>query len=234
VDRGDLEFLELSDPEKEDRMSVGARNRDADDLWYVQAVANAGGETIPNAAIENILLMDDIQDGSSTNPKLWLESCKCHSMFNAALATRKNSRGFEEELKKRLRGVRGPDYLCVWMNTPQNRALLGIGAGEIMPGERSDLYPKAMEVCFGVINEFRPAHTWEDLIELLRGRSAVVASLKLGHSIMFKGYDERSGELIYVDPYPPRLSGDWRNARMDRAGHDRDIKPFINVFFEEN
>ncbi len=214
-------------------MIVGARNRDMNDLWYAQAVKDAKGNTVPNAAIENILLMDDLQNGG-TRPDLWLESCKCHSMYNAALATRISPQGFEGDLRQRLRGARPPDYLCIWMSTPQNRAQLGIDPGDTtFPSERSDLYPVAMAVCFGVINRFRATHSWDELITLLRSANAVVASRRVGHSIMFKGYDEGTGELVYVDPYAAKHPDTWKGMRMDRTAHDADIKPFINVFPEE-
>jgi hypothetical protein len=215
-------------------MSIGARNRDMNDLWYAQALRSPSGATIPNAAVENILMMDDLQDEKTTRPGLWLESCKCHSMYNAALATRIDPRGFEAALKDRLRGVRGPDYLCIWMSTPQNRARLGIAAGDtVMPNERSELYPVSIDVCFSVANQYRPARSWDDLVGLLRNASAVVASLRIGHAIMFKGYDEVARELIYVDPDAPRQPGDWKNVRMTKLVHDRGIKPFVNVFPEE-
>ena len=215
-------------------MIVGARNRDMNDLWYAQAVKNPEGNTVPNAAIESILKMDDLQDEGSTRPGLWLESCKCHSMYNATLATRIDPRGFEGDLRQRLRGARSPDYLCIWMNTPQNRAQLGISPSDtIMPNERSELYPLAMAICFGVVNHYRPTHGWDDLVTLLQNGNAVVGSQIVGHSIMFKGYDDETGLLIYVDPYAARQPRTWKDMHMDRATHDSEIKPFINVFPEE-
>jgi hypothetical protein len=211
-------------------MIAGARNWNKDDLWYAQSIRNTDGESIPNAAIENLLRMDDIQDRVDSTPKSWLESCKCHSMYNAALATRKDPDKFESEVKDRLRGVRGPDYLCIWMSTPQNRSFLGITPDCIMPSEQSDLYPKAMMSCFGVGNDFRPSHDWNGLKALLVAGNAVVASLSVGHSIMFKGYDDATEEAIYVDPYPKNRSEEWKNMRMGKSEHDIGIKLFINVF----
>ncbi len=218
-------------------MVVGARNFENNDLWYVQARQISNGKIVPNSAIENLLMMDDLQDdlhdGEELLPKLWLESCKCHSNYNALLATRLDPAGFEADVKGRLRGVRPPDYLCVWMNTPQNRGKLGITEKMLMANEHSELYPIAMRECFGVDNEYRPDHTWKEIADWVSGGSAVVASLKIGHSIMFKAFDSGTGELIYVDPYPKNKTRTWMKMRMSRDTHAADIQSFVNIYAPE-
>ena len=213
-------------------MIVGSRNFARDTLWYVQATMSQGA-IVPKSAIENILMLDDIQDATATTPVLWLETCKCHSNYNAALATRCNPDTFENDVAARLRGVRPPDYLCIWINTPQNRGALGIGAAPVIPSENSEVYPKAMNACFGVANDYHPEHTWEDLVAWLKAKCAVVGSRiagTSGHAIMFKAYDDGTGEVIYVDPLTSHDPEHWANMRMKKNTHDAVMKGFVNVY----
>lgn len=132
-------------------MIIGTPNKNMNELWYAQAIMKAGVQ-VPNSGIEAMLMKDDLQDQKTTRPSLWLESCKAHSHYNAALATRKEPRLFELFIKDRLRGVRPPDYLCLYLNTPQNRAALGLtGPDVVMTNEFNEVYPPAMRTLFGVI-----------------------------------------------------------------------------------
>jgi hypothetical protein len=214
---------------------VGAPNWNTDTLWYAQAVKNVKGETVPNSGIENILRKDDLQDQKTTRPGWWLEGCKNHSHYNAGLATRRDPAAFEKAMKLRLRGVRPPDYLCLWLNTPQNRAALGLtGADETMTNELNEVYPAAMQIVFDITCETWRIHTLDEALAWFSRGYAIVGSLSVSHSVMFKGYDVDTHELIYVDPDPPRVPAgvDWHNVRMGKVEFERDraLKPVVNIF----
>jgi hypothetical protein len=226
---------------------IGVRNFSRSDLWYAQSVRNAQGDVVPNSAIENILRKDDIQDGPAnippearTRPGLWLETCGSHTAVNLVLATRKDPEALLRSLKLPGGGsVRPPDLLTIWMNTPQNRAKLLAARPHLDPdaylgNEIPQYYPPAIAEVFGAICIYRESCVWETLISLLQQHAGVqLCLIDPGHYIGAVSYDEGTGEIIYIDPHPPRQPGDWKNVHMSKAEYQRNVKPFIVVYPEE-
>ncbi len=231
-------------------MIVGARNHLLNDIWWAQAIKDPTDpkKQIPNSGIEAILRKDDIQDGDPallpeqrTRAGLWLESCFSHSNFNGAVATRKDVRGFEETQTKRFPGVRPPDYMTLWLNTPQNYSALKTIRPDVIPenwlgNEIPQYYPHIMKEIFGVECIFTMTHTWDDLVAALKDASAVFFCLRQpGHGVLAHSYDSDTDEILYTDPDPPRVPAevDWRRVRMNKAEHDRNVKTFLNIYPDE-
>jgi hypothetical protein len=228
-------------------MIIGTRHMDRGDLWYAQAQLDGQGNTIPNSAIENILRKDDIQDGpvdlppaARTRPGLWLETCGSHAAANSVLATRRNPEALLSALRLPGGGsVRPPDLLTVWMNTPQNRAKLSAARPNLDPdafmgNEIPQYFPVAVAEVFGAVCVYKDSSSWEITASLLRQRAAVqLCLIEPGHFITAKAYDDVTGEIIYIDPDPPRQPGDWKQVRMGKAEYQRNVKPWILVYPEE-
>ncbi len=184
---------------------MGARNSRRTDLFYAQAKKDSNGIIIPNSAIEEMLLKDDIQDMGSTNRNLWLESCGHHAAMNADVARLKDPDKFERSFSKKYPGMRPPDIMSLWVNTPQNYPTLKTVRPDLDPhtingSEVPQYHSFLLGHLFGHKAEFAWDTEWDLTVSLVRSGAALVKCLiNPAHFIAVVDYDEQKKELVYLD-----------------------------------
>jgi hypothetical protein len=161
----------------------------------------------------------------------WLETCGPTSATIAAEVT-----GHDVDVKLPGGGsLQGEDALAIWMNDPNNVAVLKPARPDLDPSAYMDneviqYYPPALSAVFAAHGSVDMSATWDDVVSAIRAGSAVMIHLqKPKHYLCVVAYDEDAEVLIYRDPWPARTGTDGFNLKMAKVEFLANVQPSIVI-----
>lgn len=129
------------------------------------------------------------------------------------------------------------EILMDWFQDPRNYERLAAIRQDVnplaTPGNRvPQYYPFAVADVFGAHADFAWAERFALIGEYLcKGYSLQLCLKNPGHFIAAVAYDDETGEIIYRDPWPERLSDrDGFNRRLDLDEFNSNVRRYVVIY----